>query len=94
MKCSVCGYRADCPCEFDNGVCWTCKFGDKRINNKVVDNYCEQTLENLQFLKSKLILKPAEKVRDYQLSIVNSQIKQFDENPCRFKGIIDQILVN
>ena len=47
MKCSVCGYRADCPCEFDNGVCWTCKFGGKRVNNKIVDNYCNQTLENL-----------------------------------------------
>ena len=51
-------------------------------------------LENLQFIKNKLILKPVEKLRDYQLSVLNSQIKQFNENPCRFKGIIDQILVN
>jgi hypothetical protein len=77
MKCSICGYSASCPCEFDNGICWTCKFGGKRINNKIVDNYCNQTLENLQFIKNKLILKPVE-----------------NENPCRFKGIIDQILVN
>ena len=94
MKCSICGYSASCPCEFDNGVCWTCKFGGKRINKKIVDNYCNQTLENLRFIKNKLILKPVEKLRDYQLSVVNSQIKQFNENPCRFKGIIDQILVN
>ena len=51
MKCIVCGYRADCSCELDNGVCWTCKFGGKRINNKIVDNYCNQTLENLQIIK-------------------------------------------
>ena len=94
MKCIVCGYRADCSCELDNGVCWTCKFGGKRINNKIVDNYCNQTLENLQIIKNKLILKPSEKIRDYQLSIVNSQIKQFNENPCRFKEIINNILVN
>ena len=23
--------RADCPCEFDNGVCWTCKFEVKEL---------------------------------------------------------------
>jgi hypothetical protein len=94
VKCVICGYRADCPCELDNGVCWTCKFGGKRINNKIVDNYCNQTLENLQIIKNKLILKPSEKIRDYQLSVLNSQIKQFNENPCRFKQIIDQILVD
>jgi hypothetical protein len=94
VKCVICGYRADCSCELDNGVCWTCKFGGKRINNKIVDNYCNQTLENLQIIKNKLILKPSEKIRDYQLSIVNSQIKQFNVNPCRFKEIINNILVN
>jgi hypothetical protein len=36
----------------------------------------------------------ADKLKAYQLAVVNSQIKQFDVNPCRFKGIIDQILVN
>ena len=94
MKCSICGYRADCPCEFDNGVCWTCKFGGKRIDNKIVDNYCNQTLENLKHLQSRLLPLNDDKLRAYQLSVVNSQIKQFDINPCRFKGIIYQILVN
>jgi len=94
MKCSICGYKADCHCEFDNGICWTCKFGGKRIDNKIINNYCNQTLENLQLIKSKLSTKPNEKLKNYQLSVLNSQIKQFNENPCRFKKIIDQILVN
>jgi hypothetical protein len=67
----ICGYRADCSCELDNGVCWTCKFGGKRINNKIVDNYCNQTLENLQIIKNKLILKPSRKNK--RLSIIHSK---------------------
>lgn len=94
MRCSSCGYTATCPCEFDNGLCWTCKFGGKRIDNKVVDNYCEQTLENLENIQSNLLKINRDKVKNYQLSIINSQIKQFYVNPCRFKGIIDNILLN
>lgn len=94
MKCSICGYKADCPCEFDNGVCWTCKFGGKRSANKTVDNYCNQTLDNLKYLQLMLLPLNKDKLKAYQLSVVNSQIKQFDTNPCRFKQIIDQILVN
>jgi len=94
MKCSICGYIADCSCEFDNGICRTCKFGGKRTNNKIVDNYCNQTLENLKLVKNKLYNKQKDKLNSYQLSIINSQIKQFNINPCRFKQIIDQILLN
>jgi len=94
MKCSICGYKADCPCEFDNGICWTCKFGGKRSNNRVVDNYCNQSEENLKQIQEFLRKTQKNKLRDYQLSIVNSQLRQFDVNPCRFKTFIDNILLN
>ena len=94
MKCSICGYKADCSCEFDNGICWTCRFGGKRIDNKIVDNYCNQTLENLEKIKNYLLIHKENKLFNYQLTIVNSQIKQFNTNPCRFKQISDKILLN
>lgn len=97
MKCSNCGYIDSCPCEFENGLCLTCHYGAPRINRYVKpkgDNYCNQTLENLEYIKKGLQSKERTKLTATQISIINSQIKMFDDKPCKFKKIIDNILLN
>jgi len=97
MKCSNCGYSATCPCEFENGLCLTCHYGSPRINrhNKPEgDNYCNQTIENLESIKRYLQSKERTKLIATQISIINSQIKMFENKPCKFKQIIDNISLN
>lgn len=96
MKCSNCGYRADCACEFENGLCLTCHYGSPKINrhNKPLgDNYCNQTIENLEQLKSNLQTKQRTSLITYQIAVINSQIKMIDNYPCKFKQILDSIQI-
>lgn len=91
MQCSICGYKADCNCVFKDGMCKTCQLTTK---SNPVSNSCNQTLENLNRIRAILINLPKDRLREYQISIINSQIAQFNKNPCRFKTFIDNILVN
>jgi hypothetical protein len=83
----------DCNCLLENGLCGTCRSQNRRINSGETNNYCEQTLENLQNIIQELKTKEQSKLVEYQVTIVNSQIRMFHKSPCKFKLFIDNIIL-
>jgi len=93
MRCSSCEKSVDCACLLENGLCLTCRSKSNKVKSEETNNYCEQTLENVKLILNQLKLKQQDKLIEYQITILNSQIKMFDKSPCKFKLFIDNIIL-
>jgi len=94
MKCLKCGYIGNCPCEFKGELCSSCYINPENKHIMKSNNNCNQTIENLENIKKYLQNKERTNLISTQISIINSQINMFEDNPCKFKQIIDNISLN
>jgi len=96
-SCISCGAYAGCSCSLTNGLCSSCISANKEKRTKSItvasrDTTCNYTLESLRRAMISLINKPNKGTLDqYHLSIIRSQINQFEEEPCRFQNIINNL---
>jgi len=94
-ECKNCRIGVGCGCNLINGLCKNCYTASKNNPDfKIAERApCTMTLPRLNTLLNQLIQKPQNKTRDYQISIVRSQISQFSTSPCKFESIISNIRV-
>lgn len=83
-RCKKCDYYNSCDCQFKEGYCKTCYYKKKEDTKKS----CNQSLEYLNEIKQRISNQPQSKVNSYRLSIINTQIYNFDKNPCQYYEII------
>lgn len=83
-KCKICNYFNNCDCQFTEGYCKTCYYS----KSKDIKESCNQSLEYLNDIKQKILNQPQSKLNSYKLSIINTQIHNFNKNPCQYNEII------
>lgn len=96
-NCRRCHHDVGCDCNLVKGLCKMCYYklqaevGENNIEEELRLS-CEQTLDSLNRLLEELRSRPlTNQLIRYQISIVRSQIKQFQKDPCAYKEIIDNI---
>lgn len=89
-ECANCKIGVGCGCNLTNGLCKNCYAATKSVSVSTKP-VCSLTIPKLNMIFQSLNKKPRTALVNHQLKIVESQISQFNTDPCKFEKFISNI---